>query len=1604
MPYDILGNFYGVNELTEDQFTMDKLRLEKINQDIKNRAAAQQTPIRPKKQVNDVPDFFFEKPGGFTPIIEPKPRYQSGNPFQRFIDQTGLDAPFQVGRALAAAYPAALIESAGFPQSAEAVRYQPTSPLAQDLLGGLGDVATALKLPPYIPGIGLRAGDARTFRPADLQVLGARGVNVGRELRNIPQDFKSGKQGMMRLGPTDELTLGAKLAETDQFIRENAKALRQLPSKVEDATIGEMQRSRVRRSASQAPSDQAYEPLRQRVSENYESGMPIMAVRKKGEGQLIFGQDTPASTVSNEVYGENAFANELIDTVAKTRDNAAIKTLHKQSFPTDMRNNLRDYIYEKKAAMFPESPSKTDALAVFELTYPREKQYEFELEAQKEWERLPETKALADQLNHTIVSFEEMEARVKAARDWATGPFKKQLATYVGTKEDPLLELASKGLTYENSADLEKRAGNNVKYRDLSNARRDAGQDPKGVYGLYVEEAEKNVEVAQQALREANAQRVDLGRQLLAANPDADPAADPTYAATTNTIDKLTRDVRDAKDYRDNMRLAKMYEDLNDYSVNKKTAKDLKNELGYAQQKAFFPFLDKTPDEAPMFSLDRDMLNQLGYEDLGNQFATDIIQGKIPIDQIKNMPLAKYVEKIAKPRVEQEKAEKLKQEEKQNAFENYLVEVANGVPENKRFNNSVAVEFDTNTPELDIRRGLSADCEVLDHCVGQGGSSSRRHFVTGMSRNYDPAFDPTTGDVPDYGSGQMTSYMSDVLSGEKKITSLRNRVSGLPIVTIEMKLTNNSNFISPMDAALEPMSNSNMPDLYNRLYEMITEDYADETLSGVMRAINELENQPMLPSEDAPDGFRSLTEQELGVLESAKNQVEALKNIKPLYNLGYISGYQNGKINSNYKNDVRDYLNSVSSEIKGIGSDLQGHAGVYDRNSSNSLEDGLKAASVKAGDVSTPALDALPRFVTVEDLKAVKADTPAVNPAGESNYVDVIQNWARDRGPNALPRIQEGLGGTLEGHPVESVLRVLDTFQRRAQDDFMPEVAEAYRDLAFQLEDFQRGQQQARVQTENMGLVGPAFNRVLEGYNEAQRTQASLILGESLAGTNSAAEVIANIRANGNPLANSLARELERQIELAANQPAPQNPPILNRGVITQGVFDQLHEHFDRANNSPQGSQFLRAATEESRRRLILNDQEAQAILDQLPQTSRGAMVDLFASNSIPHPNERNQPAQLPDIFQGENGENLLANQPVRVNAQPTAPTEFIEAMRHLEQAYGELSMEDTPETIARIIRESPSAFGLNDIRPGMRQAILEHIEQFGFDRAAQQPAQQPDALGRLNQAYRRAFQDVGETATRLAGDRIREVNNRVSFEDEPQVYLRELENQADGLVGNGGLNDANRADAASVLMRLVYELQQNAPAQQVNAPQARNDALPLVNANLFGDHISNNVRTYGNEATGTALAMRRIGDNVANAGYNSPLAIDYLQRIQRETSVRNAEAARAYQIDNSPGAFRQLHTMVSRTLGYLHNINTNTPQPNAPQLAQPRTSDDIIENFISEAMESNITGFNAGEIEDIAADFNSGDGRRIIDAMNRLGLPMDLFRSNSRPNARYGW
>jgi hypothetical protein len=222
-------------------------------------------------------------------------------------------------------------------------------------------------------------------------------------------------------------------------------------------------------------------------------------------------------------------------------------------------------------------------------------------------------------------------------------------------------------------------------------------------------------------------------------------------------------------------------------------AKTFKQNIPYSE-KQFFPNLEKTPNEAQMFNVKSRELGNLGIPFLAEMIVKNIMTGRIPLDE-KGKPMTsidKIIEQLTKPRLKEESMEEAESRKGMVQLDEFAQETLSKIPPDLRFKNASAFELTKDSTESAIRRQTSFDGMVLDHCIaGCDAPHPGVNPFSGERYSYSYPVDPATG--KDRGDRKLSSsYMSKVLKGSERMTSLRDNVTGLPSVTINMEKTSGS--------------------------------------------------------------------------------------------------------------------------------------------------------------------------------------------------------------------------------------------------------------------------------------------------------------------------------------------------------------------------------------------------------------------------------------------------------------------------------------------------------------------------------------------------------------------------------------------------------------------------------------------------------------------------------------------------------------------------------------------------------------------------------------------------------------------------------------------
>jgi hypothetical protein len=633
---------------------------------------------------------------------------------------------------------------------AAAIQYQSTNPYTNQMLE---DVSEAVKgLPPYIGTMG-----AARLRPSDVQVLGKQAIETGREISNIPADFRMAQQGLKRMTDEGKPTYGVSIQQMADELGDYA-ARQRAQGKPTVSILG---------------------------AQNLMPDTKLNAVRNVNEGQLLRPVDMPTVKFADTDMGDQVgIANFLANLkTVDLADPAQVTQSYRDLFFNEQPALIDAYDTFKTAKIKEVYPnmSDTDAGAAYLIGVSEAQRAKDNLQWLNEFTQSPEARALAATADTQLPTVAEFEDRIKAAESFKAGPLMKQIAKYAGTAEDPLLQAARQGLTVYSPTAL---LGNTVPERGLERIRRTAGQKPAGEYA--------------QELADSNAKLTTLQNEIaeLAQLRSTYAIGTPQYDATTNKQTEKRRALEREEENNQNIQLARAYESASDLSVIQGSAGSFKNRIHKAYQQ-FLPGLESAPQDSPMFDIGRNDFGRTGLKALGQQYINAILKGEIPPNQVGNMSLAKFLKKSVEPRIAQEKAEKLADIARREQFDAKVLEAATAIPNHLKFGNVGAVELTKDMPKPELMRNFALDTEVLDFCSGEGGSGQgKKHFLTNEERRYTPVVDYLTDVVPIGSSGIDRGYASNVKNGDQ-YTSMRDLSTGYPIAAIEFVRTPKSTATAP---------------------------------------------------------------------------------------------------------------------------------------------------------------------------------------------------------------------------------------------------------------------------------------------------------------------------------------------------------------------------------------------------------------------------------------------------------------------------------------------------------------------------------------------------------------------------------------------------------------------------------------------------------------------------------------------------------------------------------------------------------------------------------------------------------------------------------------
>ena len=650
----------------------------------------------------------------------------------------------------------------------QAMTYQPRTQEGYENIEALFNNEFMRKMPPLLGPYTEGAGVAPLrFAPSDLRAIIGKGQLTAEELANLPQDFRNAQSGIQRQNILGESTLGVKAQGIADEIGDII-AKREMQGKAPIPGI----------PAELQPQTKAY------------------AIRNVGEGTVLKGKTVP--NVQTAAVAPFTGFNQVLESARPlTTDYPTDITSDFESRYVepneDVANAWRQFKINKVAELYPDAPSPSAAMSALNAVTDTAKRHDMTLGWLKEF---------ADQ-NPNVPGFDDYMARVKAADAVLEGPISKHIQKYFGTKEDPLLKAAAEGLTIRPAKDIFNDTLVNPP-TSVQAARTAAGFNPEGEYDAPYKAQTAKVKDLTAQLETLNQERADIEQQIRRDFPDVNAETDPAtytpeyialrnkYNATTNPNNLKAQELKKAKQHLENLRLARAYELASDEALHPQDARYVKSYFAqpsnYGEAQFFPEHKHYRPDEK-LFEVYTNKMDVTGYTKLASLIVDDIMSGKMPLDQVKNLNIDKYVRTHAKARLAEEADARAKEAKKAEELKTYAKQRIANAPDNLRFDNSSVLELTSASGTVDeIRKDMALDTYCLDHCIGAGGTGrGTRHFLTGDERTHTPVVDPLTGEVPALSSGRDREYAEAVARGDTIVPSFRDNETGFPVATLELQ-------------------------------------------------------------------------------------------------------------------------------------------------------------------------------------------------------------------------------------------------------------------------------------------------------------------------------------------------------------------------------------------------------------------------------------------------------------------------------------------------------------------------------------------------------------------------------------------------------------------------------------------------------------------------------------------------------------------------------------------------------------------------------------------------------------------------------------------------
>jgi hypothetical protein len=782
-----------------------------------------------------------------------------------------------------------------------AMQPAPTTPEGAAATEAMGKLMQDLKIPDFAPTG--RLSPRPLLTPQDVHVLGARGINLAREIGDIPRDYAAAQTGQTRVGPLGEPTLGAKLGALTNVDGTSFTPFR--PAFVDAGDIVDM-----------GGMTQANVPTPINLGQN------TFAVRAKG--QPLISPNLPPG-VDSDIVGTGQYVNQPEDFIrqelsyptienSNRASNVTVNTaLHevvlKPNVPetpgamqyvpspftaeqsSEINRAFNKWRKQQIESAYPDAPDFSEATDAYRIMRAQGDNNTMTLQLYDEFIASPQGKKVASDLGITLPSTAELRERIVAVNNWVNSQLTNYVRRQVGTEGEPLVDVARQGATILPRDRLAAMAEDYVGIQSsvypgaaVRLARKESGFPIEGKYA-----AERTTKL--QELNDVNTKIQNIESQRNVYRDQAlqlglpDPANLPEYAALTNPLNAELRKRNKLEDDIRNIEDALRVEILHDVAIKRSSAGNLLNRMEYSIQQ-LFPSLQKTPREQTVYYLYGRRLEHAGFADLARLFEAAVLSGKIPVDQVPKISVEKFVRDNA--------AARRKLEEIENAKSKSFIEDAQiklrerlNLPDNLKFGNATVVEI---LPTMDkdlITQLVSEDTAVLDHCVGQGGSGTGKNPFTNDTRKYEPLRNILTGEPNPKSQHSTTSYIKSVIDDEGYLASLRDNSTGYPVGTIQLMRKDANKYdigyvSGKHNGAIQEQYKNALRDYLNALQFTIRRSgdslqkngvYDLDSLSGSHDVLQKAANDAnLMPASE----LKALTNKRFVTVEDVRNAVESV--------------------------------------------------------------------------------------------------------------------------------------------------------------------------------------------------------------------------------------------------------------------------------------------------------------------------------------------------------------------------------------------------------------------------------------------------------------------------------------------------------------------------------------------------------------------------------------------------------------------------------------------------------------------------------------------------------------------------------------------------------